>query len=1399
MEEENEVLDWGNEDDEQHQDLHRRAPFADVDADDAVSLGEDEDEHAYYAQQPQENANSSVLSTRNGKELVSDSVDTLGSAFSSDMNLDQPSGSRHEYRRDERSEAQGSSAIQRQSSSQTDSPSRSQPLLQPRLTHALPPKPVAASLPYISPSHPSIVEATAMSVRARDHKKTNGQTGRSSHGDDQLPPNWEIRYPRSGGQDLYYYNVVTHQSTWTRPVSNIDSPLIESRGTRARRRRGSSVSAGDIVSLPNSLGSDEFNSQSIRSSRAPQSTVDASKQPQHAGSVGSSALSYEDRHYRPSDPPDVRRADRIGDASDSRLLEHEHTPPNSPHPRQRARSASPVSLIQRQPSVELRDRSGRSTRGAQRQVYPNLDTDIKGDASDLSRSRDIPVTDNSAPRWADVPRGAHDTIGVTNRETRHPQFGSAVLAESAGPANEDRDRPLLSRNHSSRGRNREREHPRNVEARREHNQNISLSAPRHRSPPPHRDREWIPAQREQEHVQQSSASTASNIETTPRAMPVSSGPRQRDRPSRFDQPVSTAVKAAPPAIVTAPSTTTVRPNLRPREHDIYIPDESNVPQRWPAERDLDHERDELMMPSSQQVLLGGNDVARDTHANDRAHRADHLVDRQRASDLEETSSASGQQGPASRRKRAPLPPQATSYREGTARRMDHEPAGPSTPQGALSFLPGSKEQQRPTLASPNAPPFAPRHAAPRPRTDSDIIHRGRQSFSGLQYSGNTRRDKSPSEKRDGLLNEYPQRHSHPPIESPMDVDVNSLSSTSSRFPPASTPDKSAGVELHIMENVVENPAMRGPKTMESRMAVRETGGIGPSVPGQDVSSTSYQAGETRMDITKAATSEHQSTPANEPRLFESRQEHEMRKENALRIQRAIFDGTDRHVSRRDIRRPNEYTRPGSTGPAPKLSGPNTVSISDRRAGSNTDSVPPTVLESRFGDTAVSGSPRQEIGSVSQEPPRNVKVLPPLPPGKQSYERPIQDEKATDSYRQAQQDVPGSNQRRRRNSPQPYNREYPPEQAKIMTEDVTRGGRREFQPRERFRFDQPVTQDSRAPRAWEGKTRDLHPRTIYPVEDDRPPTPPPPSRESSMTSPTWDSSDGGNQFLSRHPVSQQPPQRRRSGVPQEFQVAPPMDDRGHAYPEPPRRRESDARFDGHYDERSLETPKQSHPPPPNPVTTHNRESHSPQDRRQSRPDRSRQADVPASNVAPPAERRSRWGESLQDAASSNAAGRPEERGRRAGPVDRYKPDYGDGFPGEPNRVRRPPPTLLTKKDGHVREESTYPTDVPPGGGQQRDHERGIPRSQYPANSRRLLDRLSLDTPNNPVPVNEPPPQSLRDRVQIPEKRDRDDMNHEYLMDTSYEVEAGIGTSEPAMKRVRRRSGKARRGRRGGAVA
>ncbi|EIN09031.1 hypothetical protein PUNSTDRAFT_113575 [Punctularia strigosozonata HHB-11173 SS5] len=112
------------------------------------------------------------------------------------------------------------------------------------LTHALPPKPVAA--PVVPPP-----DSESMRGTMRPHAKPMGErkdrnerrNGRAAASEDELdaalPPEWEVRRPRNGRPDeVYYYNTATRESTWDRPGSGI---VDEGTGRGRRRDRSRSL------------------------------------------------------------------------------------------------------------------------------------------------------------------------------------------------------------------------------------------------------------------------------------------------------------------------------------------------------------------------------------------------------------------------------------------------------------------------------------------------------------------------------------------------------------------------------------------------------------------------------------------------------------------------------------------------------------------------------------------------------------------------------------------------------------------------------------------------------------------------------------------------------------------------------------------------------------------------------------------------------------------------------------------------------------------------------------------------------------------------------------------------------------------------------------------------------
>ncbi|KAH9932303.1 uncharacterized protein B0H18DRAFT_53016 [Fomitopsis serialis] len=306
MEDDAEVLDWGHEDDEQ------TAQHGPEDAEDAVSLGGDEDDmQDYYSYQAAEQEVAAQLpnsySTSHGKR------ESYGSKQSAAPPRD------------------------------PDSPHLRRSQSVGKLTHALPPKPVLS----VAPVHPSPAQASTLaSSMIQREPRTNGlgmPVSGSNH--DALPPDWELRQARSGGGEQYYYNTKTHESTWTQPVSGKSSPAKDKERGVSRGREGVSPSRR-VISPERRTGRKE-------SKRA------------------ADDLSYEDRHYRPAAAPGGAGGTELSDRRDGRTAHSpvqaayadSYTAGRAPSPRplperRRTRSLSPPARR----DYRSEERSGRSRR-----------------------------------------------------------------------------------------------------------------------------------------------------------------------------------------------------------------------------------------------------------------------------------------------------------------------------------------------------------------------------------------------------------------------------------------------------------------------------------------------------------------------------------------------------------------------------------------------------------------------------------------------------------------------------------------------------------------------------------------------------------------------------------------------------------------------------------------------------------------------------------------------------------------------------------------------------------------------------------------------------------------------------------------------------------------------------
>ncbi|KIK81285.1 hypothetical protein PAXRUDRAFT_195341 [Paxillus rubicundulus Ve08.2h10] len=278
MEDDTEILDWGHEEEEDLAGSEQRS-FAADDAEDAVSLGGDEEDEflTYQSHVPQGATHRGHSPPKNAQQTM-----VRQEAAKSYAEAHRPSQLQHQQ--EQQMERANSGTPQKHKNTTNSSASEQSPLLSRthslgKLIHALPPKPVVSSVPFVHPSHPSIIEATAMASRSERDKRNGAGSKPVIHDtSDPLPPGWEVKYPRSG-RGVYYYNIHTQECTWTLPTSA---------ATRVQRSQRSDHREDSIEkSLPSK--SDE-----TLISRVGRSDGD---------------MSYDDRHYRPGD--DGRREDRL--------------------------------------------------------------------------------------------------------------------------------------------------------------------------------------------------------------------------------------------------------------------------------------------------------------------------------------------------------------------------------------------------------------------------------------------------------------------------------------------------------------------------------------------------------------------------------------------------------------------------------------------------------------------------------------------------------------------------------------------------------------------------------------------------------------------------------------------------------------------------------------------------------------------------------------------------------------------------------------------------------------------------------------------------------------------------------------------------------------------------------
>lgn len=356
MDEDIEVLDWGHEEDDYPSYDSRRSREnmgeprynVDEDCDDTVSLGGDEDDLGVVY------------------------------AYQSSSHREKPKSSEVSRHRDRDHHRESSHSGPRQPSDPSSPPSSHQ---HAKFMHALPAKPAIANPPVPVPQS-QLLEASFM-INGRDRDRRNSLKKPVG---DPLPPDWEVRHPRGGGSEIYYYNTKTHESTWVRPI---------------------------LAPLNSSL---ERNEHADRTSH--QSAEGASPSDDHASPPKSRAepllpqdMSFDDRHYRPMDPT----------KSSSRV---EHTLPQKPvfADRRSPERLSPAENSRHANRSQAEPERARSHKGASpSHVCPPSPEDRRQEAGRDPRSRSsrmdsyIPPADRTHP-------STHD-----ERDTVRPPTNSTLL------------------------------------------------------------------------------------------------------------------------------------------------------------------------------------------------------------------------------------------------------------------------------------------------------------------------------------------------------------------------------------------------------------------------------------------------------------------------------------------------------------------------------------------------------------------------------------------------------------------------------------------------------------------------------------------------------------------------------------------------------------------------------------------------------------------------------------------------------------------------------------------------------------------------------------------------------------------------------------------------------------
>ncbi|KAG8903487.1 hypothetical protein FRB99_003230 [Tulasnella sp. 403] len=278
------------------------------------------------------------------------------------------------------------------------------------LPPGLPQKPVTkeGAPTYVSPSDPSFMAASAM---AGPPKAGNG-----------LLPDWEPRTSRSGG-DVYYYNVKTRESTWTKPVApqvartRLPPSPVASRRDRKRPPSPPSSTLPNPGNLPPRPQA-SYGSSHYRPARSP-------SPPYPARGRSRSRERNKDRG-RPRPPEDDLKPMRMPYSPPP----HKHEASPEPLPRRRASLSPP---LRNSNGGRQRARSPLSPRGRglpprSRVPIDSRDSDLPPRASDMSYHANRPRSHSPPTKYVDARRPSRSL-------SRSPGRARDVRPRSPPPVN----------------------------------------------------------------------------------------------------------------------------------------------------------------------------------------------------------------------------------------------------------------------------------------------------------------------------------------------------------------------------------------------------------------------------------------------------------------------------------------------------------------------------------------------------------------------------------------------------------------------------------------------------------------------------------------------------------------------------------------------------------------------------------------------------------------------------------------------------------------------------------------------------------------------------------------------------------------------------------------------------